>query len=152
LRSLIILIDKMLTKMKTKQQIKLEIEKLQKQLAELENQVTFRKFKCLPDIEVSEIIKHENKTFKEIKIPKGCRLMRVWEFAKLIESNESDEFLGEFKEQYNYFFLEQTKYAKANSLVARVYLNRDGDWDFGNDDLADSDDDGRIVFCREKKC
>jgi hypothetical protein len=142
----------MLTKMKTKQQLKLEIEKLQKQLAELENQVTFRKFKCLPDIEVSKIIKHENKTFKEINIPKGCRLMRIWEFAKLIESSESDKFLGEFKGQCNYFFLEQTKYAKANNHTSRAYLYGGGDWCSGNDDLACSDDDGRVVFCREKKC
>jgi hypothetical protein len=141
-----------MTKMKTKQQLKLEIEKLQKQLAELENKITFRKFKCLPDIEVSEIIKHENKTFKEIKMPKGCRLMRIWEFAKLIESDESDEFLGEFKEQYKYFFLEQTKYGKANSLIARAYLRRDGNWNSSYDDLTGSDDDGQVVFCREKKC
>jgi hypothetical protein len=141
-----------MTKMKTKQQLKLEIEKLQKQLAELENQITFRKFKCLPDIEVSEIIKHENKTFKEISMPKGCRLMRIWEFAKLIESDESDEFLGEFKGQYNYFFLEQTKYAKANNYLFRAYLNSVGDWSARDGNLADSNGDGRVVFCREKKC
>jgi hypothetical protein len=138
--------------MKTKQQLKLEIEKLQKQLAELENQITFRKFKCLPDIEVSEIIKHENKTFKEISIPKGCRLIRIWEFAKLIESDESDEFLGEFKGQYNYFFLEQTKHGKANSFVARAFLDRVGDWGSDSVNLAYSNDNGRVVFCREKKC
>jgi hypothetical protein len=141
-----------MTKMKTKQQLKLEIEKLQKQLAELENKITFRKFKCLPDIEVSEIIKHENKTFKEISIPKGCRLMRIWEFAKLIESDERDEFLGEFKGQYNYFFLEQTKYGKANSFIARAYLSRGGGWSSNDDDWASSDNSGRVVFCREKKC
>jgi len=117
-----------MTKMKTKQQLKLEIEKLQKQLAELENQI------------------------KEISMPKGCRLMRIWEFAKLIESDESDEFLGEFKEQYKYFFLEQTKYGKANSLIARAYLRRDGNWNSSYDDLTGSDDDGQVVFCREKKC
>jgi phage terminase large subunit-like protein len=146
----------MLTKMKTKQQLKLEIEKLQKQLAELENQITFRKitfrkFKCLPDIEVSEIIKHENKTFKEISIPKGCRLIKIWEFAKLIESDESDEFLGEFKGLYNYFFLEQTKYAKANNYLFRACLNCDGIW-FAHVGLANSNGNGRVVFCREKKC
>jgi len=106
----------------------------------------------LPDIEVSEIIKHENKTFKEISIPKGCRLMRIWEFAKLIESDERDEFLGEFKGQYNYFFLEQTKYGKANSFIARACLCRNGGWGSGNGDLACSNDNGRVVFCREKKC
>jgi hypothetical protein len=141
-----------MTKMKSKQQIKLEIEKLQKQLAELENQITFRNFKCLPNIEVSEIIKHENKTFKEISIPKGCRLMRIWEFAKLIESKESDEFLGEFKGQYNYFFLEQTKYAKANSFIVGACLYGGGAWNYDNGSLANSSDDGRVVFCREKKC
>jgi len=138
--------------MKTKQQLKLEIEKLQKQLAELENQITFRNFKCLPDIEVSEIIKHENKTFKEIKMPKGCRLMRIWEFAKLIESDESDEFLGEFKGLYGYVFLEQTKYAKANNYLFRVYLGGGGGWGAHDGGLACSSNDSRVVFCREKKC
>lgn len=134
--------------MRTIKQIDLEIEKLEKEKEELKNKVKFRKFKCLPNLEVSQIKDHQE-TFDKIVIPQGCRLMRIWEFAKLIESDESDEFLGDYKGKWSYFYLEQTKYAKKNNYVASACVVRDGDWVSIDVDLAYSGDDGRVVFVRD---
>ena len=91
------------------------------------------------------------KTFGEIVIPKGFRLFKLWELWRLLESKYGDEFLGEFKGQCNYFFCEQTKYAKKKNFLSGLYLYGVLDLYSISDSLAGSSGSGRVAFCRDLK-
>ena len=109
-----------------------------------------RKFKCLPNIKVSEIIDYSG-LYNKIKVPKGCRLINIQEIITLLESNEENKFLGKYKNIYNYFWIKQRKYDKKNNNACRVYRSVDGYWgaNWGRFDYSYSY--GRVVFVEENK-
>ena len=94
------------------------------------------------------------KPYNEIIIPKGWRKIKVWELWFILDGSKyMDEFLGDFNGKYNYFWCEQTDYAKNNNYASRLYLNwvlvlDSGDW---GGSLSDSNDDGRVCLVRELK-
>jgi hypothetical protein len=99
------------------------------------------------DLTITKIIDW-NKPYNEIVIPKGFRLIKVWELMKLLESKERDKFLDSYKSKYNWFWCEQTTYAKANNYFSWLYM--DGDLYIGSNSeyLASSYSDGRVVFVK----
>ena len=135
---------------KQKLEIDEQILEIDKQIEELKNKSTWRKFKCLPNVELSNI-QDWDEPYDKIVIPKGCRLMEAWEFAKLIESEESDDFLGKYKGKFSYFWLNQSKYCKTNNFSFRVCLDSGSFWGVGYDLLEGSGGDGRVVFVRDLK-
>ena len=105
----------------------------------------FKKYKCLPNIEVSEII-NCNKSFNEIEIPKGCRLIKIQEIITLLESEEENEFLGDYKNRYSYFLT-----INKNESVRGVGRYGGGDWGAGWYLPGNSGSVGRVVFVKEDK-
>ena len=89
-----------------------------------------------------------DKPYKEIVIPEGYRMIKVWELLKLVESEECNNFLGKYSETYNYFLCAQTKYAKENSRSSWLYLNNNLNFDSVNGDLANYEEVGRVVFVK----
>ena len=90
-----------------------------------------------------------DKPYNEIVIPKGMRLIKLWELFKLLDSKYSDKFLGNYKGKWNYFWCEQTKYAKLNNRSSGLCLVRGLDLYSGDVSLAYSDDCGRVVFVKK---
>jgi len=113
-----------------------------------EPKIKFRKFKCLPKIEVSEIIDWD-KPYSEIEIPEGLRLINIYELITLLESEEEYKFLGKYKNKFNYFWIEQRKWDKKNDTACRVDRNDNGNWDADWYNLDNSSDCGRVVFVKE---
>ena len=109
-----------------------------------------RKFKCLPNIKVSEIIDYSG-LYNKIKVPKGCRLINIQEIITLLESNEENKFLGKYKNIYNYFWIKQRKYDKKNNNACRVYRGSVGNWDAYWSGFDYSGSYGRVVFVEENK-
>ena len=109
-----------------------------------------RKFKCLPNIKVSEIIDYSG-LYNKIKVPKGCRLINIQEIITLLESNEENKFLGKYKNIYNYFWIKQRKYDKKNNNTCRVYRYGGGGWYASWDGFGVSGSYGRVVFVEENK-
>ncbi len=101
-------------------------------------------------IEVSQIIDWD-KPYNEIVVPEGCRLMDVWELWRLLESKYSDAFLGAYKGKYNYFWCEQTKYAKENNYSSGLSLYWYSYLLSYYEDLASSHSYGRVAFVRDLK-
>ena len=94
------------------------------------------------------------KPYNEIVIPKGWRNIKVWELWFILDGSKyMDNFLGYYKGKYNYFYCEQTSWAKKNNRLSRLSLDGDlvlySGWSGG--DLGNSDGDGRVVFCRDLK-
>ena len=100
------------------------------------------------NLEWSEI-KKWNKTFREIKIPKGWRLPKITELLEVYETEKAEKFDKEYKKKWHWIYCQQTKFAKENNYLSRVCFDWGGDVDSYYDVLRDSDDDGRVVFCRE---
>ena len=94
-------------------------------------------------------IKRWNKTFEKIKIPKGWRLPKVTELLEVYETDKAKKFDKEYKKKWHWIFCQQTKYAKENNYMSRVFLIGDGVLVADGGDLSYSDDIGRVVFCRE---
>ena len=100
------------------------------------------------NLEWSEI-KKWNKTFREIKIPKGWRLPTTDELKSIYKTDKAEEFDKEYKKIWHWIYCQQTKYAKENNYFSRVYLLSDGDLSADCEVLSYSNGDGRVVFCRE---
>ena len=109
-----------------------------------------RKFKCLPNIKVSEIIDYSG-LYNKIKVPKGCRLINIQEIITLLESNEENKFLGKYKNIYNYFWIKQRKYDKKNNNTCGVVRYGGGGWIAYWYRFDYSYSDGRVVFVEENK-
>ena len=90
-----------------------------------------------------------NKTFEEIKIPEGWRLPKVTELMEIYETDKAEEFDEEYGKVWHWIYCQQTKYAKENNYLSRVYLDSDGDLSVDDEDLSDLLGGGRVVFCRE---
>jgi hypothetical protein len=88
-----------------------------------------------------------SKPIKDFPMPKGFRMAEEKEFIDLYDSG--------FKiEEYPvvYFTKNSSKLNIKNGWsLSRLYLNRSLDLNSGNYDLADSDDDGRVVCIKEMK-
>src|SRR3990167_4333213 len=68
------------------------------------------------------------KPYDEIIIPKGWRKIKVWELWFILDGSKyMDKFLGEYKGQFNYFWCEQTDYAKKNDYASGLSLYRNLD-------------------------
>ena len=132
--------------------IKQQIEQNKKELLILETKLeneNLKTFKCKKlNLEITPL-KEWTKPYNKIIIPKGWRLLKIYEFAYLIEEGYKKELIGKFINKYNYIWLQQNKYAKDNNYSFRAYLDGDGDWYAGDGDLPGSDVDGRVAFCRE---
>ncbi len=90
--------------------------------------------------------------YNKIEIPKGWKLINVRDLWWILdESKYMNDFLGNFKGEWNRFWCEQTKHDKkakqSRWLVLDGYLVLYSDW--GNLDYSDSD--GRVVFVRDLK-
>ena len=90
------------------------------------------------------------KPYNEIVIPEGFRLIRVWELWELLESEQAEEFLGPLKDEYCLFWCEQTRYAKRFDFSSRLYLDGNLNVYSDNDDLADPNSNGQVVFVKEE--
>jgi hypothetical protein len=100
------------------------------------------------NIEVTKI-KEWDKSYDEIKPPKGFRLIKIWELAYILESKYCNKFLGKFKDKWNYFWCEQTKYAKKNKYACRLGRGRCGFWIANWRRFGDSNAVGRVVFVKK---
>ncbi len=89
-----------------------------------------------------------DKPYNEIVVPEGYRKIKIWELWELLESEERDDFLGEYKGKYNNFWCEQTNYAKLNNYSSRLCLNGNLGVYSDDDELAGSGDGGRVVFVK----
>lgn len=94
-------------------------------------------------------IKEWTKPYNKIKVPKGFRLIKIWELIYILESKYCDRFLGKFKDSWNCFWCEQNKYSKENNLACGVDRSRFGSWDAYWDRFDYSDDFGRVVFVKK---
>ena len=93
-----------------------------------------------------------NKPYNRIKIPKGFRLIKVWELWFILDGSKYlHEFLGKFKGIYNWFWCEQTTYGKKYNYASWLCVVRNLSLDSGGQNLASSDKYGRVVFVKEKK-
>lgn len=90
-----------------------------------------------------------DKPYNEIEIPNGFRKIKIEELWKLLDSNERDDFLGDYKGKYSWFWCEQTRYAKENDYSSGLYLNGDLSLNANYEDLASSNGSGRVVFVKE---
>ena len=97
-------------------------------------------------LEITQIEKW-NKSYNEIKIPKGYRLMEVWEFFKL-EKEHPKIFNKIFKEKSVEYVLAQTNSDISNSRSR--WLSRNGYLVLfaRGRVLASSDSVGRVFFVR----
>jgi hypothetical protein len=102
------------------------------------------------DLEITPI-KTWTKPYYKIKVPKGFRKIKVQELWDLLESDKSEDFLGEYKGKSNWFWCEQTKWAKRNNYASGLCLGRDLDLDSGSGSLAHSIGNGRVVFVKDGK-
>ena len=111
--------------------------------------------KCNEEMKINGLIwspiQKWDKTFKDIKIPKGWRLPTIYELMQVYETDEAELFDAEYKKQWHWFFCKQTKWAKENNWLSRVYLYRVGSVYSDSVDLPFSFDFGRVVFVRDIK-
>jgi len=132
--------------------LKQQIEKKEKELKILKEKLeskSLKPFKCKElNLEITPL-KEWTKPYNEIVIPKGWRLLKTHECIFLIEEGYRDELIGKFKKDCNYIYVQQTNYAKKNNYLSMVYFNRRGSINSYNDDLQNSNDNGRVAFCRE---
>jgi len=132
--------------------IKQQIEQNKKELLMLETKLeneNLKTFKCKKlNLEIAPL-KEWTKSYNKIIIPKGWRLLKIYEFAYLIEEGYKKELIGKFINEYNHIWLQQTKYAKDNNYSFGAYLGDDGNWYASDDGLPSSVDYGRVAFCRE---
>ncbi len=132
--------------------LKQQIEKKEKELKILKEKLeskSLKPFKCKElNLEITPL-KEWTKPYNEIVIPKGWRLLKTHECIFLIEEGYRDELIGKFKKDCNYIYVQQTNYAKKNNYLSMVYFNRRGSVNSYNDDLQNSNDNGRVAFCRE---
>jgi len=105
----------------------------------------------IPELNI-EVTKIQDwiKPYNEIVIPKGFRLIEDYELMWLIRK-ATTKFLGKYKGEYNYFWIAQTPYVKANNYSSGLYLNGNLGLYLYDDGLSDSDEDGRVVFVRDLK-
>ena len=132
--------------------LKKQIEQKEKELKILKEKLeskSLKPFKCKElNLEITPL-KEWTKPYNEIVIPKGWRLLKTHECIFLIEEGYRDELIGKFKKDCNYIYVQQTNYAKKNNYLSMVYFNRRGSVNSYNDDLQNSNDNGRVAFCRE---
>lgn len=91
------------------------------------------------------IYKWEDKPVKDFQIPKGFRMIEEREFIDLYDNDKIE------LEKYHviYFTKNRSKKNIKNGWgLSRLYLNRGLDLVSYYDDLADSDDDGRVVVVK----
>jgi len=101
------------------------------------------------NIEVSQI-KEWKESYNELlkNIPKGCRLMKVWEIFKI---NELEIFDKIFNEKSVRYYCEQLPVDKKEKWGRWVYLGGSSYLGSIDVDLAYSVGDGRVVFVRDLK-
>jgi len=132
--------------------LKQQIEKKEKELKILKEKLeskSLKPFKCKElNLEITPL-KEWTKPYNEIVIPKGWRLLKTHECIFLIEEGYRDELIGKFKKDCNYIYVQQTNYAKKNNYLSRVYFYWSGSVNSSYDNLQNSNDDGRVAFCRE---
>ena len=136
---------------KTITQIDEEIAKLQKEKGLLNSTIKTNLKVKEWNLEITPI-QDWNKPYNQIIIPKGFRKIKVWELWRLLESKYADEFLGDYKGEYNRFWCEQTNYDKEdkeNGYSRWLYFDWSLDLGSGNDVLADSNVNGRVIFCKD---
>ena len=132
--------------------LKKQIEQKEKELKilkeKLENE-SLKTFKCKElNLEITPV-KEWTKPYNEIVIPKGWRLLKTHECIFLIEEGYKNELIRKLKE-YNWIWVQQTNYAKENNYSSGVYFCRSGNvGSYYVGYLRNSDDDGRVAFCRE---
>ena len=132
--------------------IKQQIEKKEKEIKvlkeKLENE-SLKSFRCKElNLEITPL-KEWTKPYNEIVIPKGWRLLKTHEYFYLIEEGYENQLIGKFKNEYNYAWTQQTNYAKKNNYASRVFLYGDAEVSSGYGDLQNSNDYGRVAFCRK---
>jgi len=91
------------------------------------------------------------KQYNEIVIPEGFRLIRIWELWELLESKQADDFLGDLKGKFCYFWCEQTSYAKKYSFSSGLFLGRYLSVVSSNEYLANSNSYGQVVMVKLKE-
>jgi len=90
-----------------------------------------------------------DKPYNEIVVPEGFRKIKVEELWKLLDSEEADSLLGDYKGKFNFFWCEQTKNDKLNKYARRLYLGGSLNLDSYVVNLDVSYDSGRLVFVKE---
>jgi len=128
--------------MKTKKQLQLEIEKLQKQLKEQENK-DFIEIKVKKLNKIIRIYKWEDKVFKDFIMPKDFNWCEVNDFIYLYDND-----LIKLEKYPIYYFCKYIN-NKHKDKLSRLYLDGGLDLDSDWDDLASSYSGGRVVVSKE---
>ena len=133
--------------MNTKQLIIKQIEELNKQLKEIEEQ---EKVKVYQEIkykrEIYRIYNWENKQFKDFPMPEDFEWCPYFDFVELINNKVFD------MQQYPIcYYCKNQCINNKEWVLARLCLGRSLGVYSNNDDLADSDSDGRVVVRKVKE-
>jgi len=129
---------------KTKKQLQAEIEKLQKQIKELEDK-DFIEIKCKKLNKTFRIYKWENKPFKDFPMPKGFNWAKYSDFVYLYDNDliELEKYLVEYYVE-NY----SKKNIKNGYDLSRLFVYGDGGLYSEVVVLADSGDYSRVVVVK----
>lgn len=129
-------------------------------IAEIDRKIKVLKDKMLKEdtiiikelgIEVTKP-KDWTKPYNQIEVPTGWRKIKVWELFYILDGSKyMDDFLGDYKGKWNYFWCERTDFAKKNNYFSGLGLYWDLDLDSNWNSLVDSNDGGRVCFCRSVK-
>jgi hypothetical protein len=89
------------------------------------------------------------KPYKDIVIPKGMRLIKVWELFWIFESKYKDFLFSE--KGWLDFACKQLDCDIKNNYSRWVYRSGDGDLVAGGGSLLSASSDGRVVFVKGAK-
>ena len=130
-----------------KQELKIEIEKLQKQLKQLENKENkeYIEIKCKKLNKTFRIYKWENKKIKDFPMPKGFELAEFNDFNYLYDNN-----LFEVENYPIEYFVKNWSKKNIKNGWGACGLGRywDGYWDAGWVGLVSSYAVGRVVISK----
>ena len=91
------------------------------------------------------IYKWESKPFRDFKIPKGFELTEHKDFMELFDN----KLIDYPKEGWEVYFVKHySKRKQKEGYISGLYVGRDSGLDSWNEDLAGSDDFGRVVVSR----
>ena len=136
--------------MKTKTQLIKEKEKIELQIKELEQKEEQEEFQLINyKNKEFRIYKWENKPVRDFVYPKGFKLIEYSEFIDLFDN----KIIDYPKENWEVYFTKHySKRKQKENILSGFYLNYIGILDVGDDNLASSDGNGRVVLVWNLKC
>lgn len=130
-------LDKKILELQEKRKELILIEEAKKNKVDTKNLFKFK------DLEITRIIDWD-KSYDEIVIPKGFRLIKIQELVEILESDQEDEFLGAYKDKFGYFWCAKNKHG-----VLRLSRGSSGNW-YASWAVRGSVDAGRVVYVKKE--